>query len=242
VRFEWTPPLTAAASPRMALLAVCTHADDDLKAAAPGLDLAGLVSGERRVAIRRTDVSAQAPDVFVRDGIDDAGSAGAVAWGGRSADIIVQSAAVGDPDATFADLADSRRADAVVANTTNFIYVRVHNARNTVALTADVEVFLVPQNTPHQPNTWTKIGNTVQATNIPARGWKFAAAVTWDNPPDPLPAGTDPAQSRYVVLAAIITLAGDTPTNQNTITDLDTFWRFWLRENNAALRGLPYRL
>lgn len=239
VRFEWIPPITGAAAPQFAVLALCSHPDDDLRAAGPSLDINVLAPGERRAALHITNVSPTAPDVMVRDGMDDLGLTGAVAWGGRSLDIVVRPAAEAAPDASFTDLADLRPDDAVLADTPNFIYVRVHNRRSS-PLTADVKLYLIPQETPHDSTTWAQIGATVQAADVPPKSWKFAGAIQWDNPPDPTSAAP-PDQNRYVVLAAIISRAGDPEPVPATIIDIDTFWRFFRDNNNATLRGLPYR-
>jgi hypothetical protein len=242
VRFEWTPPADSAA--QVALLAVCTHADDDIKTpSAPPTVVdpvasPNLVVSERRAALRVVNVQPFQPEVFVRDGADDSGASGAVAWGGRSADIIPSDTEIANPDERFKDLADLRMGDTLVGGKKNFLYVRVHNRKN-VKLTADVELFRVPYDTLHQPATWQPIGAKVAVTDVPEKGWKFAPKIEWDAPPP-----QDPGPSKVHLVVALISRSGDPKPNTNPIKDIDTFWRFFLEgapANNGALRAFRWR-
>jgi hypothetical protein len=241
VRFEWTPPADSTA--RVALLAVCTHPDDDIKTpplpdtVVSPLASPNLIAAERRAALRVVDVQPFAPEVFVRDGADDSGDAGAVAWGGRSADIIPSETDVPDPDERFKDLADLRTADTLVGGKKNYLYVRVHNRKN-VKLTADVELFRAPYDTLHQPGTWQPIGARVTVVDVPEKGWKFAPKIEWDGPPP-----GDPGPSKVHLVVALITRAGDPKPGTGAINDIDSFWRFFLEgapANNASLRALRW--
>ena len=240
IRFEWTPPADAPA--QVALLALCTQAADDLKNPVPTLTIDPAVSPnlvtDRRAALRLVSIQPFTAQVFVRDGADDSGDPGALAWGGRSADIIPRESEVASPDDEFKDLADLRTGDTLVGGKKNFMYVRVHNRKN-VKLTADVELFRVPYDTLHQPNTWQQIGAKVTVTDIPEKGWKFAPKIEWDGPPP-----EDPGPSKVHLIVALVSRAGDPKPDTSSITDLGSFWEFFLRgapANNAALRGLRWR-
>lgn len=251
LRFPWTPPV-ALGGRHAALLAVCSHAQDLVAdpAAVPPLvptlqvdpsvhGAASLIRSERRAALRITPVTAATPDVFVRDGIDDAGDVGAVAWGGRSADIVVVQGAVADPDAAFADPADRRLDDRVRGGVDNHIYVRVHN-RTGVPLAAEVELFAIPFATFADHTTWQSLGSA-NVADAPARGARLAGPIVLASPPDPDP---DPARPyKVVLLAALISLAGEAKPDRTAVTDLDSFWRFFVtgaRPNDACVRALRF--
>ena len=242
-RFEWTPPGNVP-NP-VALLALCTHPSDPIPAVPPGLAVdpanpAASLSAEPRAALRIAAVTPFVGDVYVRDGIDDDGSPGSVAWGARSPDIVVLQTPEAAPDAAFNDLADRRQADKIKGGVTNHIYVRVHNRRN-VPLSADVDLFQVPFATMEQAGTWTQLGPTITVNDIPAKGWKFTTAIPFATPPDPDPSPSHPF--KVYLLVAIVRRADDPMPNRATITSLDLFWQFFLRQpisNNAAMRALRF--
>ena len=238
-RFEWTPP--ANVPNPVALLACCTIAPQDpIPALPPAVDPANpgpLIGTERRAALRITPVTPFVGDAYIRDGVDDEGSAGSVAWGGRSPDIIVRQAPEATPDVTFSDLADHHLTDKVKGGVTNHIYVRVHNRRG-VPLSAEVELYRVPFATMHQGATWVQIGARVAVNDIPPHGSRFAPAFQFANPPDP-----DPSPYKVYLLVALVIRADDPGPTIATITDQDLFWRFFLRDqigNNAAMRALRF--
>lgn len=241
-RFDWAPSNTP--NP-VALLAVCTHPRDlPAPALPPALVMNPAdpvsIATERRAALRITAVTPFIGDVYIRDGVDDDGSAGSVAWSGRCPDIIVLQAAEANPDATFTDLADRRVSDRVKGGVTNHIYVRVHNRFN-VPLSANVELYQVPFTTMHQGNTWVQIGASVGVDDIPAKGWKFAPVFQLVNPPDPDTSPSNPY--KVFLLVAVVSRADDPKPDITTVTNQDLFWRFFLRDsigNNAALRALRF--
>jgi hypothetical protein len=176
-----------------------------------------------------------------------------VAWGGRSPDIIVkQGAAVANPDdpaGEFKDLGDARLGDRARPGA-NLVYVRVFN-RTAVPVNANVRLYhlLQPANvTVTATPSWTLVGGAPLAVNaIPARGWKFAGPFAWNVLPDPDPGAPD-GQKTVALLAMADTTDGagaelDPFPDQSGITDIDSFWRFFLRAplaNNAALRALRF--
>lgn len=242
-RFEWTPP--ANVPNPVALLAICTHPSDPIPALPPALVVdpanpAAPFLAEPRAALRVVPVTPFVGDVYVRDGIDDDGSPGSVAWGARSPDIIVLQTPEANPDATFNDLSDRRTGDKIKGGATNHIYVRVHNRRG-VPLSADVDLYHVPFATMEQNGTWVQIGATVTVNDIPPKGWKFTAAIPFASPPDP---DTSPSHPYKVyLLVAIVRRADDPMPNRATITTLNLFWQFFLRQsisNNTAMRALRF--
>src|SRR5262249_29720120 len=109
VQFDWVPPLDVGAN--AALLALATHDPEDV------LDLGALAAANdvilnlgrtgRGAAARVTPVVAT--PVYIREGVDDDGSRGAVAWAGRSPASVVPTAAPPadvDTNPAFTDLDD----------------------------------------------------------------------------------------------------------------------------------------
>jgi photosystem II stability/assembly factor-like uncharacterized protein len=243
-RLEWIPPLDV--GNQVALLAVCSHAQDNL--ATPPLpalamnptNASSLVRTERRTAMRVTAVDFSFPSLYVRDGVNDTGPAGSVAWGGRSPDIIVRPAVDPTPDVSFADLGAARADDVVIGNATNQIYVRVSN-RTDLQLSADVELYAAPHDSLDKPATWTQVGGTVNVPGIPGKGAKLSAPFAMPNPPDPTPG----ADYKIIMLIAIVYPHGGASPARNSITDLETLWKFLIEGINAdmsaACRALPWK-
>ncbi|MCA9539116.1 MAG: hypothetical protein KC620_09545 [Myxococcales bacterium] len=201
-RFEWQAPPTIAAGQQIALLAVVTSAGDPI--GVPALDLPTLIRNERRAIYRQVPLTPFQPQVYLRDGTDDAGDLGSVLAAGRSPDIIVRNAAEANPANAFADLLDRRDADRLTGGVVNHVYVRVFNT-TTQPTNVDVDLYWARTNAPisdpdaHAPPF--EAGKIVAAvplgtvTNvaIPAEGWAVAAFQwTPDAPPDhPTPAYKD---------------------------------------------------
>jgi hypothetical protein len=235
--FDWTPPITLRT--RAALLAVAEHPGDPLPpVAALPLVITDLLQHHPRAAVRVVDVTPFTPDVFLRDGIDDDGRTGSVAWGGRSPDVIVTQAPVADPDADFRDLGDRRAGDKIKGGVVNHAYLRLHN-RKSVPLDVTVELFHAPLATLHTHATWTSLGIS-GPLQVPPKGWRFAPAITW-TPADPEPAAS--AEDKAYALVAVAVLADDPGPDFPTMTNLKQFWEHLLSgslSNNAALRVLPF--
>ena len=250
-RFDWDAPASIAGR-KVALLAVCTSPQDSLPAA-PSQFMRQLLVQERRAALRVVTARQLQPALYIRDGIDDDGSAGAVAFGGRSPDIIVVPSVPASPNTEFRDLLDPRAGDRVRSGVPNHVYVRVHNRKN-VAVNADVEVYFAKANVPRsagEANTppfdqtkWTQITPIGTASNqaIPANGWGLVH-LQWDNPPDPDAGAAEPY--RAVLLIALIRSSdrSDALPQRTRVTDLTKFWDFFrilADSNNAAMRALRY--
>ena len=250
-RFEWQPPVTLAT--HVALLALVTTAAgvDPLTPAGQPTALKTLLRNERRGAFRIAPVTPFAPDLFIRDGLDDSGRLGGVAFGGRSPDIIVVFAEPATPATEFADRGDLRTGDRVRAAGDNFIYVRVQN-RKQVDTRADVELFWAKSNAPTSAaadpagpltdNTkWQAIAAVGSATNVlvPAGG---SLLVEFKLSNAPAPEAGVPNALAFIALIKANT-AGDPEPLRTRITDTASLWRFFLQladSNNAALRSVRY--
>jgi hypothetical protein len=235
-RFAWTPPLEIAAN--VVLLAVVTG-DADVLAAVPAGDPVAFAGAERRAVLR---VSAVDRDpLFIRDGVDDDGRRGLVAWGGRSPDIIVRRAAVADPATEFR-APDSHRLEDRVSAGTNHVYVRVTN-RTQLAVNARVRLFQVPTALPAPGSTWTQI-DVDQPVAAIAAGQSGFAHFTWAGVADP---GGPYGAFTLAAVASVVDAAGnvlDAFPDVSTVTGMEEFWRFFTREplaNNAAVRALRFQ-
>jgi hypothetical protein len=245
-RIEWTPP--ASLGNTVALLAVVSAPEDDLgpiKGTLPRVvqpDAAGtsLTAVERRTALYVTPARRTVPDVFVRDGIGDSGEPGAIAWGGRTADIVIVTELEPDPDATFPSIADPRADDRIRGGQDNHIYVRVFN-RSPTPLTATVSLFFAPMQDAANQVAWRPIGAAQDVPDIPSRGHKFSPVFTWASAdiPDPAP----DAEIKAHVLIALIGTAEDAAPDPTGMATLSAFWDFFLDaapQNNASFRAIRF--
>ena len=248
-RFEWVPPV-ALAGQHVALLALVSSIFD-LMPANPPTVMATLIRNERRAAFRVVRAEPFVPEVFIRDGLDDDGRLGGVAYGGRSPDIIVVAAAPADPAEDFKDIGHDRAADRVRGGgAANVVYVRVQN-RKAADTAVDVELFWALPNfpvsaAPGQPSppfnaaNWQVIA-PVDAVNItvPAKGSKLAR---FDFSAAPAPEADIPNSIAFIALIK----SHDGLDPEPVRTEVDTqpeFWRLFLERansNNAALRALRY--
>jgi photosystem II stability/assembly factor-like uncharacterized protein len=266
-RFDWTPPASLRGK-SVALLAVCEGGTDRITAPLPATAMATLRANERRVAVRVARVGNLVRDVYLRDGADDDGTPGSVAFGGRSPDILVVQAEPDDPRAEFRDLTSQRRGDVLKGSSPNFIYVRVFN-RGSEPVTVEVELWWAeatlplappdPNAPPTDASKWTRLHpkpapslDTATPT-IPAGDWGLAR-FTWDPPlPDPEPNPADPKPYRAMVLMALVrsqppapadaTVIDDPLPVKGRVRDLTTFWSFFrdlADSNNATLRALRF--
>ena len=250
VRFDWLVPKDLGGKV-VGLLAICEHpALDPIPAVMP-VNLATVIRQERRAAYRRVAVTRFTPDVYVRDSVEDDGTLGAVAFGGRSPDIMVVPARPVDRVAELADLLDARAGDRMSAGpATNFIYVRVHNRRD-VEIRARVDMFFVkpasPALPPFNPANWTVVAAisppaAVEVT-VPPRG-SALVEFEWNAAPAPdAPAGVMPSLG----LIAFVQSAPDAIDPHPIVarvSDVKSFWRFFRAladSNNAAFRMVLYR-
>ncbi|HXO19803.1 MAG TPA: sialidase family protein, partial [Thermoanaerobaculia bacterium] len=121
--------------------------------------------------------------LLVRDAVDDDGTPGAVAWGGRSPDILVAPAGV-DPAAAFADLADPAPGGDLGVGA-NRIFVRVHN-RGPAPASAAVDLYFAPADAPWSwPDPAHRIAAAVAVADIDPGGFKFTPEIAWTPAPGP---------------------------------------------------------
>ena len=252
VSFRWVPPITI--RDNVTLLAAVTSAAD-LLASIPAGTVDAAVRTERRIAVHVTHV--QRDTIFIRDGLDDSGDRGAVAWGGRSPDIIVRQAQVPAANirAEFANLA-ARHEDNVVRPGVNFIYVRVTNRTQTAIPISNVRLFQIPRvrfstapGTPlPAPVPLTQVGPAagIPINAIPAGDWGIAE---FSFTPDPDPDPQSPAGGKGVIFLAMANVtdaAGvelDPFPDLQDIVDVTSFFRFFTGAplaTNAAMRALRF--
>lgn len=247
-RIEWLAPATLGS--HVGLMAAISSVDDPLLPAGQPTAMKALLRRERRVAFRLAPVTAFVPDLFIRDGLDDIGRLGGVAFGGRSPDIIVVQAPLADLPGATADTANPRSADRVVVGD-NHLYVRVQN-RKAVDTLVDVELFWAQGNPPTSAaadpagpasdNTkWQVVpaDGAVSSVNVPANGavlvkFKLANAL----------APTAGIVNALAFIALIKSHDGlDREPLRSRVTDAGSFSRFFLQladANNAALRTVRY--
>lgn len=250
VGFRMIPPLSIRAN--IVFLAVVTGTQDAM-ANVPAGDAVAFVRGERRAALH---VSAVERDtIMIRDGLDDRGERGGVAWGGRSPDIIVRQAQVAAAAiaAEFADLTEGHGANAAHAGG-NFVYVRVTNRTQAVVPRSVVRLFRVARSALAAPGpsgaNWREVTPAQVLSAIPAGGWAMAEfsmplPVAPETDPDPENA-SDAKGILLVAMANVTDAAGaelDPFPDFADVTDVASFWRFFnggALANNVALRALRY--
>ena len=251
-RIEWLAPAGLPAFAALLALVTTPAAGDPLTPAGQPTVMKTLLRRERRAAFRLTPVSPFVPDVYVRDGLDDIGRLGGVAFGGRSPDILVFQAEIPAPlRAGVASLTTDPRSGDRVATGDNFVYVRVLN-RKAVDTAVDVELFWAQANPPTSAaadpagplsdNTkWQAVPAVGAVTNVvvPAGGavlveFKFSAR----------PAAVAEIANALAFIALIKAHnPGDPEPLKSRVTDPASVWRFFLQgadANNAALRTVLY--
>jgi hypothetical protein len=234
----------------VALLAVAARAGDVPALPAAGQAMAAFLAAERRASLRIVAAGDFFP-VYVRDGIEDSGHSGDVAWGGRSPDIIIVSPAgpvPGDPHAAFANRADPRADDRLTGGGDNTIFVRVFNPSQ---LDVDVEVELFQAVADHdgfRRDQWAAVTPitpvagraTHSALHVP-KGDHAVAGFRF-NPPDP-DAGGDPAYKAYLLVALVHLPANSPLPDPAGIDAVPKFWelvRSSLAAKRAALRAVRW--
>jgi hypothetical protein len=254
VRFDWVPP-AAVAGQRVALLAVLRRGAD-----APALPGAGQAADAFLLANRQASLRVvPAGDFFplyVRDGVEDSGHSGDVAWGGRSPDIIVvapPAAPPADPHAAFADRADPRAGDQLKGGADNTLYVRVHNPSR-LPLEAEVELFRAPaDHEAFKHAKWTAVPPVAPVAARPTRtrvavpAGDYALATFRFTPADPDPAPADdptrPSYRAYLLVALVHHPAASPLPDPAGVDEVGEFWtlvRSSLAAKRAATRALRW--
>ena len=250
VAFRWIPPLSIVAN--VALLAIVSGGQD-LLAAVPAGPTDAFVRAERRAALHV--LSVQRDTIFIRDGLDDGGDRGAVAWGARSPDIIVRQARV--PAATiaaeFANLADAHSGDAAHTGA-NFVYVRVHNRTQVVVPRSTVRLFRISRGAVGVPGpsglNWKEVTPAVVLAGIPAGSpaiaeFSMPLPVAPETDPDP----DSPTDGKGIILLAMANVVDGAGVEVDpfpdfaTVTSVVSFWRFFSGAplaTNSAMRALRF--
>lgn len=174
------------------------------------------------------------PDLYLRDFVGDTGvipSTGAIS---ASPDIIVRSALVADPNASFGEGSGTENSDSlsseVEAGQDNFIYVRMRNRSNTAAANnATVTVYWSEPSTLVTPDLWHRIGETAPV-NVPAGDTLVVAGpITW-------PAADIPFTGHYCFIG-IINQARDLAPLVPLATGMTGFSAFIRNNNNVTWRN-----
>jgi serine protease len=195
----------------------------------PATDRIGRMPNLR--AIFEGDSFKLSPDIFIRDHVGDTGDphSGPIS---SSPDIIVRTAAVADPQATFGEGSgtenDVALSDAVQANTQHYVHVRVRN-RGQDATGVQATVYWAPSSTLVTPDLWTEIGSVTVPAVPGGNVLTVSNAIVW-------PADKVPATGHYCFVALIGT-AGDPAPAPSDFADMDEFRRFVRERNNATWRN-----
>ncbi len=186
------------------------------------------------------------PDVYVRDYVGDDGDvahAGAIS---ASPDVILQPAAVADPQVAFGEGSGTENNNSLgyvaEAGQDNFIYVRARNRGGSDAANVEASVFWSPAATLVTPDMWNFV-DTVTIPNIPmGDNLTVSNAITW-------PSASIPATGHYCFVCLIGNGRDPAPVpadfnvwdnftdfirNNNNVT-----WRNFNVENNMPPPGAP---
>jgi hypothetical protein len=225
------------------LLAEVRADNDDSGGGADGGDLqadpkpcrAGAFFWGTNNACQRNLRYAASAGLLIRDAVDDDGTAGAIAWGGRSPDVIVTQSPV-HPEVAFADLDDPAPGELLAAGE-NQVFVRVYN-RGPARVSAAVDLYFAPADAPW---TWSdpahRIAGAVPVADVDPGTFKFTAGIAWTPPASP---------PGYVLVALARPAADPLPAlpSPNEPQDLQSFWT-WFQTggggSGAAMRGLRFR-
>ena len=237
-RFVWNAPLDL--SRDVALLGIVSHADDPVTVAIPTLQVdprahgnAALVLGSRHAVMR---IVTSQGGLFLRDGGDDTGEFGAVAWGARSHDIVIRQAAEANPDTAFASPTDRRLGDVLRGGQANHIFVRVTN-RQAAQVQARVRLLRAVFPNFARAADWQQIGTDVTVT-VPANSTRFTRpGLVFNVPADPAP-----GQSYKAILLLVLIGTDNDPLPDHTqMANLSDFWRLTVTNsdsNNVACRAI----
>ena len=172
-------------------------------------------------------------DVYLRDYIGDTGLAPSTGPLSSSPDIIVVSAAVGDPQGTWGEGSlnenSTTLSEPIIFATSRQIYVRVRNRGSCQASGVTATVYWSAVSTLVTPATWMKIG-TSAAFVVPA------GDVLTVSPPIPWPAAQIPGAGHYCFVAEV-NCAFDPAPIPPAPTDWDGFQRYVRDFNNVTWRN-----
>jgi len=179
---------------------------------------------------------AQLPSLFMRHNTADTGTSHSPPLS-NSPDIIMKNAVVANPQATYstpASIASANESDAaVLAEQTNYLYLRVWNGGAAAAQNAFATVYYSPPATLVTPSMWTLIGDSYFAT-VPT-----ASAVQVSAIGIPWPADQIPAAGHYCFVATVGNNYQPAP-NPETLANFATFqdyYNYILGNNNITWRN-----
>jgi len=167
--------------------------------------------------------------LLIRDAVDDDGTPGAVAWGGRSPDIVVAGGGI-NPPVAFTDLADPAPGD-LLSSGENRLFVRVHN-RGATRESAAVDLYFAPADAPW---TWPDLAHRIAAAapvrDIDPGSFGYTAEILWT--PSPGPPG-------YVLVALARPSDAPLPDLPGTGAppDLADFWSWFLAGGPGRSAGM----
>jgi hypothetical protein len=173
------------------------------------------------------------PDIYLRDAVGDAGvipSAGAISV---SPDVIVTTAAVADPTASFGEGSGTENVATlggqVEAGQDNFIYVRMKNRGNGTANGTTATVYWSDVATLVTPSMWNLIGSSAPV-NVPQGDTLVVTdPITWS-------AGDIPATGHYCFVATVSHLQ-DLEPPLPAPTDWAGFQAYIRNNNNVTWRN-----
>lgn len=173
------------------------------------------------------------PDIYLRDAVGDTGdipSAGAISI---SPDVIVTTAAVADPDASFGEGSGTENVAAlggqVEAGQDNFVYVRMQNRGAGGANGATATVYWSEVSTLITPGTWNLIGSS-GPVNVPQGDTLVVTdPITW-------PAADIPATGHYCFVATVAHLQDLEPPLPGAF-DWAGFQAYIRNNNNVTWRN-----
>jgi serine protease len=173
-----------------------------------------------------------ASDLYLRDYVGDSGdpTSGIVS---QSPDIIVQQAAVVDPQATFGVGSgtenDAGLSQEVDTGHDNFVYVRVLNRGGSAATGVSVDIYWSPPATLVTPNLWNLIGTASLASVPTGNVLTVSDAVVWLS-------GDLPAPGHYCFVG-VAGNAQDPKPSATTFANFDQYVTYVENNNNIAWRN-----
>jgi hypothetical protein len=173
------------------------------------------------------------PDVYLRDAVGDTGdipSAGAISV---SPDVIVTTAAVADPTASFGEGSGTENVTTlggqVEAGQDNFIYVRMKNRGNGAANGATATVYWSEVATLITPNMWNLIDSSAPVNAPQGDTLVVTDPITW-------PAGDIPGTGHYCFVATVTHLQDLEPPLPG-LMDWAGFQAYIRNNNNVTWRN-----
>lgn len=201
----------------------------------PSTDLIGVMPNLKKIIDSGLGVT---PDVYVRDYVGDDGDphTGMIS---ASPDIIVRAdGSVGNHTIEFGGSAtfnDNTLGSQVVSGQDHVVYVRVLNRGGSVSVGTRATVYWAYPSTLLTPNTWTKIGTSLNPVNVPTSTTSLTVL-------DPIfwPLATLPGPGHYCFIAAVGSEADPDPISDPAnmaVLSLSDFIAIIRNNNNVTWRN-----